>query len=55
MDFIPASPRHFARDEWDAAHECARSDRRRDRSLLHAYLHRVEGGLVNALLATADT
>ena len=39
---------HLARDEWDAAHHAAQSDRSRDGSWVHAHLHRVEGDLANA-------
>ena len=39
---------HLARDEWEAAHGAAQSDRSRDGSWVHAHLHRVEGDLANA-------
>lgn len=39
---------HLARDEWDAAHECAQRDSGRDGCWVHAHLHRVEGDLANA-------
>ena len=39
---------HLARDEWEAAHHAAQSDRSRDGSWVHAHLHRVEGDLANA-------
>jgi hypothetical protein len=37
-----------AKGDWKRAHECAQTDRTSDGSLVHAYLHRVEGDLTNA-------
>ena len=37
-----------AKGDWQRAHECAQSDRGPSGSIVHAYLHRVEGDLSNA-------
>ena len=37
-----------ARDEWERAHEAAKSGQGPDADWVHAYLHRVEGDLENA-------
>lgn len=37
-----------ASGDWDSAHRIAQNDYSRDGSLVHAYLHRVEGDLGNA-------
>jgi hypothetical protein len=37
-----------AKGDWKRAHECAQEDTSRDGSIVHAYLHRVEGDLSNA-------
>jgi hypothetical protein len=37
-----------AKGDWKRAHECAQEDRTPNGSLVHAYLHRVEGDLSNA-------
>jgi hypothetical protein len=37
-----------AKGDWARAHECAQLDRTPDGSIVHAYLHRVEGDLSNA-------
>jgi hypothetical protein len=37
-----------AKGDWKRAHECAQEDRTPNGSIVHAYLHRVEGDLTNA-------
>jgi hypothetical protein len=37
-----------AKGDWKRAHECAQDDRTPSGSIVHAYLHRVEGDLSNA-------
>ena len=37
-----------AKGDWGRAHECAQADRSQSGSIVHAYLHRVEGDLANA-------
>jgi hypothetical protein len=37
-----------AKGDWKRAHECAQEDRTPNGSIVHAYLHRVEGDLSNA-------
>jgi len=37
-----------AKGDWKRAHECAQEDRTATGSIVHAYLHRVEGDLSNA-------
>ena len=37
-----------AKGDWRRAHECAQEDRTPNGSIVHAYLHRVEGDLSNA-------
>ena len=37
-----------AKGDWRRAHECAQEDRASTGSIVHAYLHRVEGDLSNA-------
>ena len=37
-----------AKGDWKRAHECAQEDRTPSGSIVHAYLHRVEGDLSNA-------
>jgi hypothetical protein len=37
-----------AKGDWKRAHECAQEDRTPGGSIVHAYLHRVEGDLSNA-------
>jgi hypothetical protein len=37
-----------AKGDWKRAHECAQEDRTANGSIVHAYLHRVEGDLSNA-------
>jgi hypothetical protein len=37
-----------AKGDWKRAHECAQEDRTPEGSIVHAYLHRVEGDLANA-------
>ena len=37
-----------AKGDWNRAHECAQEDRTPSGSIVHAYLHRVEGDLSNA-------
>jgi hypothetical protein len=37
-----------AKGDWKRAHECAQEDRSPSGSIVHAYLHRVEGDLSNA-------
>jgi hypothetical protein len=37
-----------AKGNWARAHECAQEDRTPSGSIVHAYLHRVEGDLSNA-------
>jgi hypothetical protein len=37
-----------AKGDWKRAHECAQEDRASTGSIVHAYLHRVEGDLSNA-------
>ena len=37
-----------AKGDWKRAHAVAQSDTSRDGSIVHAYLHRVEGDLSNA-------
>ena len=37
-----------AKGDWKRAHECAQEDRSPNGSIVHAYLHRVEGDLRNA-------
>ncbi len=37
-----------AKGDWKRAHECAQDDRSPAGSIVHAYLHRVEGDLANA-------
>ena len=37
-----------AKGNWSRAHECAQEDRTPTGSIVHAYLHRVEGDLSNA-------
>ena len=37
-----------AKGDWKRAHDCAQNDRTPDGSIVHAYLHRVEGDLANA-------
>ena len=40
---------HDARGDWNAAHQCAQEEKSRDGSWVHAYLHRKEGDLGNAV------
>ena len=37
-----------AKGDWKRAHECAQEDHSAKGSMVHAYLHRVEGDLSNA-------
>jgi hypothetical protein len=37
-----------AKGDWARAHACAQEDKSRAGSIVHAYLHRVEGDLSNA-------
>ena len=37
-----------AKGDWKRAHECAQEDRTPNGSIVHAYLHRVEGDPSNA-------
>jgi hypothetical protein len=37
-----------AKGDWKRAHECAQEDHSAKGSMVHAYLHRVEGDLANA-------
>lgn len=39
---------HDARQNWEAAHNCAQDDLSREGSWVHAYLHRKEGDVGNA-------